>query len=120
MDVTAKSEFVQAVGKLLDEHKGAETLVLDVQENCSWTEYFVITTASSQGHLRGLVRHLQEFLDENEVEITRRAKKMNDEGWILIDCQFFVVHVMSKDFREFYDLEKLWFNSKPLFEGEDE
>ena len=119
MDVTAKSEMVQAVGQLLDEHKGEETLVLDVQENCSWTEYFVITTATSQGHLRGLMRHLQEYLDERGVEISRRAKKMAHEGWTLIDCNFFVVHIMNKEFREFYDLEKLWFNSKPLFEGEE-
>lgn len=117
MDVTVKNEIVRSVGKLLDEHKGEETLVLDVRENCSWTEYFVIATATSQGHLRGLLKYLQAFLDENQIEVARRAKKMEEEGWTLIDCGFFVIHLMSREFRTFYDLEKLWFNSKALFES---
>jgi len=117
MDATVKNEIVQEIGHLLDDHKGEDTLVLDVMENCSWTEYFIITTSNSQGHLRGLIRTLQEFLDDKEIEIIRRSKKMEGEGWTLIDCGFCVVHIMSKESRDFYDLEKLWFNSKALFEA---
>lgn len=117
MDATAKSKIVCDIGRLLDAHKGEGTLVLDVQENCSWTEYFIITTANSRGHFRGLVKQLHEHFDNKRIKTARGAKKMEHRGWTLIDCGFFVVHIMSKDFRSFYELEKLWFNSKLLFEA---
>ena len=104
-------------GQLLDDHNGIETLVMDVRGNCSWTDYFIITTTTSQGHLRGLVRQLDEFLTGHGIEIARRTKSIEDEGWTLLDCGYFVIHLMSREFRSFYELEKLWYTSNLLFEG---
>ncbi|MBI9102794.1 MAG: ribosome silencing factor [Spirochaetales bacterium] len=102
------------VGELLEEHKGEDTVVIDVSEQTSWTDGFVITTVNSQGHLRGLVRHLKEFLEENEIFIYNRAKHIEQEGWTLVDCGDFVVHLMNRESRDFYDLEKLWYFGKIL------
>ena len=116
MDVIAKSEIVCGIGKLLKAHGGGDTLVLDVRENCGWTEYFIITTAKSQGHFKGLLKGLHEYLDERQIKTARRAKEVEHGGWSLIDGGFFVIHIMSRDCRSFYELEKLWFSSKSLFE----
>ncbi len=117
MDDTARIDIVKMAGQLLDDHNGIETLVMDVRGNCSWTDYFIITTTTSQGHLRGLVRQLDEFLTGHGIEIARRTKSIEDEGWTLLDCGYFVIHLMSREFRSFYELEKLWYTSKLLFEG---
>jgi ribosome-associated protein len=119
MDDTARNDIVKEVGQLLDDHKGIDTLVLDIRENCSWTDFFIITTTTSQGHLRGLVRQLDEYLSGHGIEIARRTKSIEDEGWTLLDCGFFVVHLMSREFRDFYNLEKLWYTGKLLFEGRE-
>jgi ribosomal silencing factor RsfS len=38
-----------------------------------------------------------------------------EEGWILLDCGRFVIHLMDQEHRAFYELEKLWFRSQALY-----
>ncbi len=100
--------------RVLADHNGQETLVLDLTELSLWTDYFVITTATSSTHLAGLVRHLSEHLASRGLEPSRKPRLADDEEWCLVDAGWFVVHVMSVRARAFYELEKLWFQAKAI------
>ena len=113
MEDTVKNNIL-LVGKLLTDHKGEDTVVLDISSQSSWTDGFIITTVNSQGHLRGLVKHLREALDEMGIPMVNRTKNIEQEGWTLVDCGDFVVHFMSREAREFYELENLWHFGKVL------
>ena len=41
----------EAIKDFIVDHKGLETVVLDVSPECSWADFFVISTVSSLGHL---------------------------------------------------------------------
>lgn len=112
---TVKSKQVIALAELVDEHNGTNTVVLDIREQSSWTDYFVISTVNSQAHMRGIVRHLREFLKENSIVPSNRHKHLSEDGWVLIDCGDFVIHLMNEDIRAFYDLERLWYKGQPLY-----
>lgn len=101
-------EQAQTIKEFLEEHKGIETTVVDVSEDCSWADCFIITTVSSLGHLRGLARELWEVIDKLGLEVNNRHKAVGDDGWELIDCGNIVIHLMSQELRDFYSLEKLW------------
>jgi ribosome-associated protein len=117
----------EALGNLLREHKGADVLILDLREMGAWTDFFVIATASSNTHLDGLERHVKEFCNERGIEILRRSRRpgvsnrrlsagtrassgtlSQEDAWRIIDLGSTVIHLMSRQAREFYDLERLY------------
>ena len=116
MGDTASSsrETAKSIGRFLEEHRGVDTRVLDLAGRSSWTDYFVITTVLSNAHLQGLIRQLYEFLSEAGIEPRRRYRQVEETGWVIVDCNEIVVHLMDAEKREFYDLENLWFQSKSL------
>ncbi len=115
--IAENRELVINLAKLIDDHKGEGTVVLDLKGLNSWTDYFVITTVKSQAHQAGLIKAMIGFLDENKIETLNPYKSPTDFGWALIDCGFFVVHLMSKEKREFYELEKFWFKSEVIYQS---
>lgn len=113
--VKTKDSVAAEIGEFISEHNGENVLVIDVKDQNSWTDYIIIATSTSMGHLKGLVRQLKQLLDSNGVDILRRHKQIIDDGWELIDCGDFVINIMNKEMREFYNLDKLWFSGKIIY-----
>ena len=117
VDTVKTRDVALEIGQVIDEHKGADTVVIDVREQSSWTSFFVISTINSVGHLKGLTRHIKNFLREKDVNVLHRHKRIAEDGWELIDCGFVVIHLMNEEMREFYDLEKLWFSGEIVYQS---
>lgn len=116
MDVIASSrEHAINIAQLLAEHLAIDTTAIDVSEMSSWTNFFVIGTVRSQMHLKGLMEHINEYFHANNIKKLNSFKNSADQGWVLIDCGTIVIHLMTREKREFYELEKLWFNSEQLY-----
>ncbi|MCM1322027.1 MAG: ribosome silencing factor [Bacteroides sp.] len=111
----SNKEKALEIADILENYKGESTAVLDVSQLNSWTDYFVITTVNSSAHWKGLYKHVKDYVRENDMEIHVANRKQPDgDDWNLIDIGPVVVHLMSKEAREFYDLEKLWHNGEKL------
>jgi ribosome-associated protein len=115
LDNNDAADFAIALGKLLEEHKGEDVIVMDLRTLNAWTDFFVIATATSNAHLQGLDRHVKEFSREKDIEILRRSRKppagdasTGGNEWSLIDFGPIVIHLMSANARSFYELERLW------------
>lgn len=101
--------------RLIADHKGEDTVVLDLREVSGVTDFFVIATARSSTHLTGLVKELTAFFHARNIQPLNRHKGRVEKGWLLIDCGDFVVHLMEKEQRDFYDLERLWFKAARIY-----
>ncbi len=99
---------------LIDDHKGEGTVILDVTGECSFADYFIITTAMSSRHAASLIGFVREFVDRIAAPVLNRRQAADQSGWALLDCGNIIVHVMEREARSFYELEKLWFRAKPL------
>ncbi|MBQ0070606.1 MAG: ribosome silencing factor [Spirochaetales bacterium] len=95
------------ISTYLTDHNCQDVSVVDMGD-CSWTDAFVIGTVTSVGHLKGVVHQLWGELNDLGLKVNNRHKNPGDDGWELIDCGDVVIHLMSPDLREFYNLEKLW------------
>ena len=109
MDNKTVQEKAQELARLIQAGKGDSVVLLDISELNSWTDYFVIATVSSGAQSQGIQKQIKDYIKDAGLEIHKTNKKINDgEDWNLIDLGNIVVHLMPKEAREFYDLEKLW------------
>ena len=103
------------IAQLLEDGKGQNVTVIDVSELNSWTDYFVIATVTSSAHWQGLYKQVKDYVKQNDMTIHITNQKSSDgDEWNLIDIGTVVVHLMSEDARNFYELEKLWHAGKVL------
>lgn len=103
------------IAQLMEDGKGKDVVVLDVSQLNSWTDFFVIVTVNSFVYWKGLYKIVKDYVKENDMQIHITNKKTPDgDDWNLIDIGTVVVHLMSEDARNFYDLEKLWFKGEKL------
>lgn len=100
------------IAQKVEDKKGEEIVVLDLQKISPITDYFVIATGLSDVHLKNLAKALMEEEEPHHVEGYEGAQ------WILLDYVDVVVHLFLKDVREFYGLERLW-GDAPLIELAD-
>ena len=103
------------IAKLMIDGKGKDVTLLDISGLNSWTDYFVIVTVNSSTHWQGLYKQVKEYIKDNDLEIHLTNKRSPDgDDWNLIDLGSIVVHLMSEQARQFYDLEKLWHSGRVI------
>ena len=85
----------EAIGNFLDDHKCKDVNILDVSEECSWADCFIIATVNSVGHLRGVAHEIWGELNNLGLQLSNRYKNPQGAGWELIDCGDIVIHIMS-------------------------
>lgn len=108
MEKTEKQKALE-IAQLMEDGKGQNVKVLDISELNSWTDYFVIVTITSGAHWQGLYKTIKDYVKENDMQIhLTNQKTFQGDDWNLIDIGTVVVHLMSQEARDFYELEKLW------------
>ena len=111
---TAKEKALE-IAQLMIDYKGEDVTVIDVSKLNSWTDYFVIVTINSSTHWKGLYKQVKDYVKANDLEIHVPNRKTPDgDDWNLVDVGNIVVHLMSQEARDFYDLEKLWHAGEKL------
>ena len=114
-DRELERETVLAIAALLDDARAKDTIALDVHESCSFADYFVIATVNSQAHLRGLIDQLDEYFRANGITPLHPRRRSSEAGWVLLDLGYSVIHLMTNELRDFYELERLWFGSTTVY-----
>jgi len=93
------------------EKKAIDTVVLDLREIASFTDYFVITSGANERQVQAISDEVFETLKKAGTP-PARVEGYKSAEWILLDFGDFVFHVFDEKARKFYDLERLWRESK--------
>lgn len=105
---------VRISAKAAKAKKGEELIVLDLRGICSFTDFFVITHGNSPRQNIALYESIeQELKKENVAPLSVEGAEHAE--WILMDYGNFIVHIFSKNAREYYSLEKLWGDALKFF-----
>ncbi len=98
----------------LEAKKGEDILLLDLLGVCSFTDYFVVCTCSSERTLHALGDDLRQHVRAPKDHAPPRREGEARSGWILLDYGGVVVHLLSPSARGYYKLEDLWSAGKVL------
>jgi ribosome-associated protein len=93
------------------EKKAIETVVLDLREIASFTDYFVITSGANERQVQAISDEVFETMKKAGTPAAR-VEGYKTAEWILLDFGDFIFHVFDEKARRFYDLERLWRESK--------
>jgi len=100
-------ELLKMVESVLDEHKGQNITTLDVIGKTSVTDFMVLSTATSERHAKALSDYVVEKVKESGF-MPLGVEGQQGSDWVLVDLGDVILHVMTAQAREFYQLEKLW------------
>jgi len=93
------------------EKKAIDPTVLDLREIASFTDFFFITSGGNERQVQAISDEIYETL-KKAGSTAARVEGYKTAEWILLDYGDFVVHVFEQKARTFYDLERLWRESK--------
>ena len=91
----------------LEDIKAVNPIAIDVTRISSLTDFMIIASGTSNRHIAAMSEHVLEDLKETNISGIKIEGQGGDD-WVLVDAGDVVIHLMSADAREFYDLESLW------------
>ena len=90
----------------LEDIKAVDPIAIDVKKISSLTDFMVIASGTSDRHINAMSERVIEGLKKDISGMKIEGQGGGD--WLLVDAGDVIVHLMSSDAREFYDLESLW------------
>lgn len=89
------------------DRKAFDLRVLRLGAVTSFTEYFILASATNERQVQAIADAVEESLRASGV------RPLSVEGyaaghWVLLDFGDFLVHVFTEERRRFYGLERLW------------
>ena len=106
-------KFVIQSARLIDDKKGEEIKVYDLNGLSSLCDYVVIATATSAPHLEAIEEEVSTKLKEFSLYKTNRDGTQST-NWRVSDYGGFMLHLMTEETRNFYALDKLFSFAKEL------
>lgn len=106
-DNLTQQQKLEIIVKALDSKKAEDIKVIKVGDLTVIADYFVIADGTSSTQTKALADEAEYKMQENGV-VPNRVQGNNGSNWVIIDYGDIVVHVFSKEQRDFYNLERLW------------
>ena len=98
--------LIREAYRILDQKKAENIVALDLRGVSDTLDYFLIATGTSTPHLEALERAVREGLEE--IGVRPESVEGPSSRWVLLNYGPLLVHLMSPEAREYYDLEGLW------------
>ena len=106
------------IARTLDEKLGKDITILNISNVSSLADYFVIVTGDSTPQIKALMNNTKERIKELFLRSPVRVENDARNRWNLLDYGDVVVHILHKEERQTYAIEKFWSNAFSIPEDE--
>ena len=113
MSEANQTERAQWIVDAALDRKAEEPVALDVSHVSSFADTFIVLTGRSDRQVRAISDAIAEAWRAHGEK--RLGTEGYDEGrWVLMDLDDVIVHIFVSEWREHYDLERLWSEAPAL------
>lgn len=102
----------------LDDKLGKDITILNISNVSSLADYFVIVTGDSTPQVKALMENTKDKIKKVFGRSPLRMENDAKNRWNLLDYGDVVVHILHRDERETYAIEKFWNNAFSISEEE--
>ena len=106
-------ELAHAIVDILTDRKGEDILLLDIRDETSLADYFLICSGTSIRMVSALAKTVRKEIKQ-KYGLYPKLEGEASAGWVLVDYGDLILHIFSPDRREFYNLEELWSEAKTI------
>ena len=99
------------IQKALDDKKGIDISIISVGRQTVLADYFVLANGTSSTHIIALTDEVEKQLNDKHGLLPSRVEGISGRNWVLMDYGSVVVHIFTKEARDFYKLDRLWAES---------
>jgi ribosome-associated protein len=99
--------------EIANDKQARNIVLLDVRDLCSFADYFVFCTGDSQPQVRTILEDIELSLKKEGV-LPHHSEGALDSGWLLLDYGDVIIHIFSTEERDYYQLDELWREAKPV------
>ena len=110
--------LASGIARALDEKLGKDITILNISNVSSLADYFVIVTGDSTPQVKALMNNTKERIKELFSRSPVRFENDAKNRWNLLDYGDVVVHILHKEERQTYAIEKFWSNAFSIPEDE--
>lgn len=111
-------KFACAIAQFLDDKLGKEIVILNISNVSSLADYFVIVTGDSTPQVKALMETVKDNAKTKLGKLPLRVENDSKSRWNLLDYGDVVVHILHKEDRETYAIEKFWSHAYSVSEEE--
>jgi ribosome-associated protein len=104
--------LAKAAAQSAEDNRGQNVVILDLRDQTSIFDYFVIATGTSQRQLRAMSDAIDDVLQKEFGHRRLGTEGYQDSKWILLDYGSVIVHLFDDTSRDYYRLEELWGGAK--------
>ncbi len=106
------------IAQILDDKLAKDITILNISHVSSLADYFVIASGDSTPQVKALMETVKDKVKKHFTRLPLRNENDQKNRWNLLDYGDVVVHILHKEERENYALEKFWSHAFSITEEE--
>lgn len=104
----SSDKLSSVVARILDDKLGKDISILNISNVSVLADYFVICSADTSTQVRALTSYVKEKVKDLFERLPNGQENDLRNRWNLLDYGDVIVHVLHKEERETYAIEKFW------------
>ena len=108
VEEVSTEKFASVVARVLDDRLAKNIVILNISKVSSLADFFVIASGDSPTQVKAMTETLQDRIKTLFKRLPKGVERDMKNRWNLVDYGDVIVHILHREERENYMIEKFW------------